>query len=126
MKLADTTLGLKDQAISVLHALAGLEAPENIKWITTGAFYNCRESGIVCSFAKSLIKPGLHIVIVEHRNSDNIRVFHWRAPLSVNPPGLADFTEDTYRNREKCFPYQKIGSVVKYVLELVEAYANEK
>lgn len=126
MKLADTTLGLNSQAIAVLHALSELEAPESIKWSNTGAFYNCREAGIVCSFAKSMVKPGLHIVIVEHRNSDEIRVFQWRAPLSINPPSLADLTEDTYRNREKCFPWLDVRSVVQYVLELVEAYANEK
>ena len=126
-KLVDKSLGISEQAYAVLQGLARqyIEVPDNVL-VKTRAWYNGRERGIVLSL--SPIGEGapysqLNIAFGECRNSDQIFLDKWDKYTGVNPPTVADFTEEGYANRQY-FAYMDIVGVTEKIKEMVEEFCG--
>ena len=118
----DVNLGIKPQALAVLHLLADrlrdLHDPDVVE---AAALYNGREQGVVvtasCLFSR--VAPRcLNVFFSENRNSDDIVVYSWLGEGSMNPPTVSDITEDTWKSR-KVFGYGQVGEAARYVHELI-------
>ena len=107
--IGDLTLGTGTQARMVLHILADMQPDflpyENGMYIGagfyTGAFYNCREEGIVITMMGRGYGAGaVHYAFFEHRNSDSLCCWRWETekPL-INPPTIADVPEDLFPDK---------------------------
>jgi len=102
----DFRLGLSGQAWAVLHLLDGEPsfAPFNLTTheyeleIKTSAFYNGRERGFVLDVQHSFLdnRDHLYVVCANQRSSDSLVIYKWTGPLRMNPPTVADLTEQVY------------------------------
>jgi hypothetical protein len=123
--MIDTTLGLNKNALKIMRLVAkclrGVKADNGI--VRTSAWYNGRERGVVISVHKAG-KPNetYSIVIVEHRNSDDIVVYNWLMPKwDVNPPTVADFTDEAYKSAEH-FRASDWRVAAKYASDFIKCY----
>jgi len=117
-------ININGQAKAVLALLEKREIDHNIEayvCIDTSVWYNGRERGYALSVYRLGKIDGLVITFGEHRNSDNIFVDSWVTTLSINPPTVADFTDDAYKNRVN-FRYGECGAVVRYILSTINMY----
>lgn len=118
-------------ALVILHLLEGEVSLEHEPWttndnfsrfyITTSTFYNGRERGICLTIAFHFGKPNLAIVFGEHRNSDMIFIDHWLVEPRINPPTVADFTDEAYEQR-RYMQYDEVYKAATYIRELIESY----
>ncbi len=119
MIFANVNMGISLQARLVLQALANREIPDHlgVSSLSTSAWYNGREQGVCVVFKN---KHGLYLAVAfgECRNSDSIFVDHFPVRLHLNPPALADFTEEAYRQRQ-CASYLDIGHAIDIITDIV-------
>src|SRR4051812_44060834 len=93
-RLADPQMGINNQALALLHMLAGMEpsfAVYNAGYdicISTSPLYNGRERGIVLSMHAYSVPVGkaLFIFFAEGRNHDGIVIESWIDQGGINPP----------------------------------------
>jgi hypothetical protein len=112
--LADSTLGISAQAYAVLALLSRMEPADVAEYdedhndykdykveISTHAWYNGRERGVCLEVRPSIAsKKALLITFGEHRNSDDIFIDSWVVETHfLNPPTVADFTDEAYEQR---------------------------
>ncbi|KKN96849.1 hypothetical protein LCGC14_0164930 [marine sediment metagenome] len=119
---------LKDMAPDFLpHENGGYLYAEDIH---TAAWYNGREDGIVIWFRPGFTGPAIVLVVVEHRNIDQICVDVWHVdePCFGDPPTWKDYPEsftkydDTIR---KTFDYGNAGAAAQYIYGRLETWFKE-
>jgi hypothetical protein len=82
--------------------------------LRSAAYYNGRERGIcLYGYCSSGMKKGFVIAFAECRNSDEIVIDYWEidGPCFLNPPTVADFTDEAYSKRER-LRYSQIEKAV--------------
>lgn len=132
---------MKAQSLAVLAILSQTD-PEQVgaKWNKefcqykynqqTAPWYNGREIGFSlmienpASFKPGASRNNLIIVCSEYRRSDDIVVYCWEANLSMmNPPTLADFSDEIYNNKQ-FFRYLDIKGSVEYIVEKIKNFVT--
>ena len=133
-KLANSKLGIKAQAWSILALLENKE-PSFADYkdghymvnIDTYPWYNGRETGFAIVLSKKISGKCLVVVFSECRNSDQIFVDKWvEEKTFFNRPTVDNFTEEAYKNRVY-FPFGCVGEAVGYIYnEMGKFYESEK
>lgn len=132
-KIADATMQLQSGPMAVLTMLANLE-PNFAPWheqhghyafrSETFAFYNCRERGFSLSvhlnhYPEMKDRNPINFVVVEHRNSDDVRVYQWEGVAPMNGVTVADVPELAWQ-KSIGFPWGQIGEVVDHIYQTLE------
>jgi hypothetical protein len=126
--------GMNPQALAVLALIQGM-TPEFVEYDKGYEYYestsywsNGREQGFCLRAAgKQFADEAIHIVVVEHRNSDSIMVYSWVERPGMNPPTLANFTDEIYKNNcSGCFGYGNIMDAAKDVYNAVEQFVTNQ
>jgi len=122
MKYADTRLGIGTQATMLLHAISEREIPSGygVAYTETAAWYNGRERGVSVTFHGFRRKP-LVVCFAECRNSDDIVIDSFEVEYYINPPTVANFTEETYLLR-RSVPYMAFEDAMGVVDALVREW----
>lgn len=119
----DLTFGIKEQALEIAKRLKKKLKLDNAI-VMTFPFYNGRERGIGFSIYRYGQKNSLIVTFGECRNSDSIYIDAWEIEkILMNPPTVADFTEEAYTNRRYVVP-EKYDEAVKIILEIVEKFMS--
>ncbi len=103
-----------------ISGLVDEEHKNNVKYLIdlrTSAWYNGRERGIC--LCVDLNGTSFVITFGECRNSDSIFVDSWIMKSSLNPPTVADFTDEAYSNR-KYFSYNGIYEATQHIDKLIK------
>lgn len=125
MKFANIDMNISTQALLVLRVLSTHDIPPewNIEPIETSAWYNGQERGVCVTFRNKQNKY-LAITFGECRNSDSIFIDHFDTALTLNPPTLADFSEESYRRRRYA-PYLGISDAIDIITEIIGNWAHK-
>jgi len=137
--IVDTTFGVGNQALAVLHmldrepAFADYSEPQHLYQVSfsTRPWYNGRERGICISMTNSYAKNNkyFHIAIFEHRNDYSICALTWETdkPYWNHPLEDKNLFEIAYKGKGKgCFDFSvregEIGKMADWVYEQLSHY----
>jgi|ERR671925_1909952 hypothetical protein len=107
------------KAIAILYALSEYEVDEFAGFLETSAFYNGRERGVAITAHSFASNRDWAIVFGEHRNSDSIFVDMFEFSGDINPPTIANFTEEAYKDRH-FFSYNQVGQAAEYIFHQIQ------
>lgn len=123
--LIDTTFGLNNQALALLHFMAACEPDftpyeggRYQMYARTFPFYNGRERGFAVVLRRHISAPeALVITAFECRNSDALLIRSWRtSEWYMNGPTVADVPFKSAE--EKSFGYADIGHAAEHIYAL--------
>lgn len=125
-KTVDTTFGIKEQALAVLHSLSSLDLEDMTgddgAGIATFPWYNGRERGVCLMVAKAFLsRECLLITFGECRSSDSLFVDAWTAARPFNAPDVSLFTDEAYARR-RTFDYMRVDLAREHILTTIEKY----
>jgi hypothetical protein len=125
MKFADIDINISTQALLVLRALSRQEIPDDwgIAPLETSAWYNGRERGVCVTFRHSSGKY-LAITFGECRNSDAIFIDHFDLKCKLNPPTIADFSQEAYEKRRYA-NYLDISHAIDIITDTIKDWADK-
>lgn len=133
-KLLDVNLNLQDQSVQIGKLLARVDFTQIKGYgkaaharVETSAWYNGRERGIALTL-NAFNRPTFVIAFSECRNSDSIVIDNWcpEAQHFLNPPTIADFTDDAYYKRRKSVPCEEYAEAVIVIISLIEGWMAGK
>lgn len=134
--IADASFGLSGQALALLGLLSRRE-PSMAPWlddeqrydieIDTFPFYNGRERSVGLRVRRDWIHgKGLILVFGEDRRSDALFLDRWiEERVGLNPPTVANFTEEAYRAR-RTFPFARLDQAADAIIEDIRAFIEEE
>jgi predicted transposase YbfD/YdcC len=125
MKYADIDMNISTQALLVLRALSRQEIPDDwgVMPLETSAWYNGQERGVCVTFRHSSGKR-LAITFGECRNSDAIFIDHFDIKWMLNPPTIADFSEEAYKKRRYA-NYLDISHAIDIITDTLRDWADK-
>ena len=130
--LVDPTFGISFQALAVMHALQTYNFEvDSLANASTTPWYNGRECGLCISLSRQDEEretsgfakyKQLNITFGEERRSDSIFVDAWVTPPTyINPPTVADFTDEAYKNRRSFAPLD-VKSAAEHIIAKVKEF----
>jgi predicted transposase YbfD/YdcC len=125
MKYADIDMNISTQALLVLRALSRQDIPDDwdVTTLETSAWYNGRERGVCVTFRHKKSKY-LAITFGECRNSDSIFIDHFDIKCNLNPPTIADFSEDAYGKRRYA-DYLGISDAIDIITNILRDWSHK-
>jgi hypothetical protein len=133
--VSDLSLGIKPVAMDILRELKARKSEVPCIMPRVAAWYNGRENGIVITVDKMIpvnVSDNhflrnktwqLNITFGEERRSDSLFLDMWETDTTFNPPTLADFNDEAYRNRI-CFPPKDKAKLIDCLLARINQFYN--